>query len=100
MEHGVIRLSTTQAYAELRADAGDLATSPPHSQGSNTTLKIGERLFLKIYRRLQPGVNPELEIGRFLTEVARFPNIVPVAGAAEYRGSDGTIYTLALLQGF
>ena len=101
LEHGAIRFSTTQAYAELRGDAaGDLATSPPHNQGSNTTLRVGERLFLKIYRRLQPGVNPELEIGRFLTEVAHFPNIVPVAGAAEYRGTDGTVFTLALLQGF
>ena len=33
--------------------------------------------FLKFYRRLQPGINPELEIGRYLTEVVRFPNIVP-----------------------
>ena len=36
------------------------------------------------------GVNPELEIGRFLTEVARFPHCVPVAGALEYVGNDGT----------
>ncbi len=56
--------------------------------------------FLKFYRRLQSGINPELEIGRYLTEVVRFPNIVPVAGAAEYRNSDGTVVTLALLQAF
>jgi maltose alpha-D-glucosyltransferase/alpha-amylase len=56
--------------------------------------------FLKFYRRLQPGINPELEIGRYLTEVVRFPNIVPVAGAAEYRHNDGRVVTLALLQAF
>ena len=57
--------------------------------------------FLKFYRRLQSGVNPELEIGRYLTEVVRFPNIVPVAGAAEYRNNeDGRVVTLALLQAF
>ena len=57
--------------------------------------------FLKFYRRLQSGVNPELEIGRYLTEVVRFPNIVPVAGAVEYRNNeDGRVVTLALLQAF
>ena len=35
-------------------------------------------------------MNPELEIGRYLTEVAHFPDIVPVAGAVEYRSEDGT----------
>jgi maltose alpha-D-glucosyltransferase/alpha-amylase len=56
--------------------------------------------FLKFYRRLQSGINPELEIGRYLTEVVRFPNIVPVAGAAVYRNMEGTPVTLALLQAF
>src|SRR5262249_5088988 len=46
------------------------------------------------------GMSPELEIGRYLTDVARFPNIVPVAGAVEYRSNDGTTCTLALLQAF
>ena len=36
---------------------------------------LGDRLFLKGYRRLRAGVNPELEMGRFLTEVARLPEL-------------------------
>ena len=95
-----MHFSATRAYAELRGDATDLTTSAPRTQGSNTTLKVGERLFLKFYRKLQPGLNPELEIGRYLTEVAHFPDIVPVAGAVEYRSEDGTTFTLALLQAF
>ncbi len=63
-------------------------------------MSLGERLFLKGYRRVRPGVNPELEIGRFLTEVAGFRNCVPVAGAVEYTATDGTSFTLALLQGY
>ena len=61
---------------------------------------LGERLFLKGYRRIRPGINPELEVGRFLTDVAHFPNCVPVAGAIEYTGADGTPMTLALLQAY
>ncbi len=61
------------------------------AQGTNTTLRIGDKLFLKLYRRVQSGVSPELEVGRFLTDVAHFPNIVPVAGAVEYVGEDGVL---------
>ena len=56
-------------------------------------------------RRLQPGENPDTEIGRFLTEVAHFPRIAPFLG--EIRGSrEGDPHpaaeqtTLAMLQGF
>jgi maltose alpha-D-glucosyltransferase/alpha-amylase len=61
---------------------------------------LGERLFLKGYRRVRNGVNPEFEVGRHLTEKLRFPNCVPVAGAVEYTAADGTQMTLALLQAY
>jgi|HubBroStandDraft_1064217.scaffolds.fasta_scaffold00224_2 maltose alpha-D-glucosyltransferase/alpha-amylase len=100
-EHGTIRFSSTCAYPALMEEArADMTMNPPRAQGSNTTLRLGDKLFLKMYRRLQPGVSTELEIGRFLTDVAHFPNIVPVAGAVEYRGEDGATSTLALLQAF
>jgi maltose alpha-D-glucosyltransferase/alpha-amylase len=88
-------------YPELRGDPTTvLSVTPGPAQSSNTTVRVGEQFFVKFYRKLQPGVNPELEIGRYLTEIVRFPNIVPVAGAAEYRNQDGTVMTLVLLQAF
>ncbi|MDB6014003.1 MAG: treS [Gammaproteobacteria bacterium] len=100
-QFGHIRPSATSLYPELRGDPNIVLTVTPGSaQSSNTTVRVGEQFFLKIYRKLQPGVNPELEIGRYLTEVAHFPNIVPVAGAVEYQSHDGTVMTLALLQAF
>jgi len=100
-ERGTVRLSPTQVYAQLRGSPDTpLTIAATAGQSSNTTVRVGEMFFLKFYRRLQSGVNPELEIGRYLTEVARFPNIVPVAGAAEYRNLEGTPVTLALLQAF
>src|ERR1700722_1621486 len=100
-QFGHIRPSATSLYPELRGDPNTVLTVTPGSaQSSNTTVRVGEQFFLKIYRKLQPGVNPELEIGRYLTEVAHFPNIVPVAGAVEYQKQDGTVMTLALLQAF
>jgi maltose alpha-D-glucosyltransferase/alpha-amylase len=100
-DRGIVRLSATQVYSQLRGDpTTPLNISLTAGQSSNTTVRVGEMFFLKFYRRLQPGINPELEIGRYLTEVVRFPNIVPVAGAAEYRNPDGRVVTLALLQAF
>jgi len=99
-ENGTIRFSAIGALAGIVVASGESGVRPPGPQGSNTAVRIGERLFLKAYRRLRKGVNPELEMGRFLTETARFPNVVPLAGAMEYSGSDGTVMTLALLQGY
>ena len=100
-EAGTVQFTPTQAYRALMEEAGaDLTMSPARAQGTNTALRIGDKLFFKLYRRLQPGLSPELEIGRFLTDVAHFQNVVPVAGAIEYRGDDGFNATLALLQSF
>jgi len=100
-QHGQVRCHPTSAFAALRGtQAADPAVAPAGAQGGNTTVRVGETLFLKICRKLQPGINPGVEIGRYLTEVAHFPNSVPLAGFIEYRRGDGTISTLALLQAF
>jgi maltose alpha-D-glucosyltransferase/alpha-amylase len=98
---GVIRFEPTTAFEALSGDEpAELPVHPTQTQTSNTTVALGQRFFLKGYRMLRPGINPELELGRFLTEVARFPNAVPLAGAVEYVAADGTRMTLALLQAY
>ena len=62
----------------------------PGLEQSNTGVFFGNKLFLKGYRRLQPGVNPEVEVGRFLTEASPFTHIAPVAGSVDYQAADGT----------
>jgi maltose alpha-D-glucosyltransferase/alpha-amylase len=49
---------------------------------SNTSMLIGDRAVTKIYRRIEPGIQPEIEMGRFLTE-AGFANSPPLVGALE-----------------
>ncbi len=98
---GELQFRPTAVFAELAGD--DLATLPvgkPQAQTSNTLVAFGEKLFLKGYRRLRAGVNPEFEIGRFLTEVVHYPNCVPVAGVLQHRGADGGVTTLALVQAY
>ncbi len=99
--HGAIRFSPTDAYAQIAGDdLGDLEVRRGPGHSSNAVVSIGNRLFLKAYRRLGEGVNPEFEVGRFLTTVAKFEYCVPVAGALEYVSGSGTPTTLALLQAY
>jgi maltose alpha-D-glucosyltransferase/alpha-amylase len=102
MQEGSLRCTPTRAFPEIAGEElDDLKASRVQAQSTNTTVTLGERVFVKYYRRLRAGVNPELEIGRFLTEVARFPNCVPVAGALEYARRDtAEPATLALVQAF
>lgn len=97
---GRLRFRPTAAFAALTGNLDTLPVSRPGAQSSNTVVTFDDTLFLKGYRRLRPGLNPELEMGRFLTEVARFPHCVPVAGALEYTATDGTQMTLALVQAY
>jgi len=98
---GRLRFVPTSAYPSLSGEGlAKLAFSHPPAQSSNTIVNFGDRLLLKAYRRLRKGINPEFEVGRFLTEVARFAQCVPVAGALEYVGAEGATFALALLQGY
>ncbi len=98
---GELRFTPTPEFARLAGKKpADLPLERVQAQSSNTTVTLGSRLFLKGYRRVRPGVNPELEMGRFLTSVAHFKHCVPLAGALEYVDAGGTAATLALLQGF
>jgi trehalose synthase-fused probable maltokinase len=65
---------------------------------SNSSVVFGDELILKVYRRLEAGVNPELELLRFLTERG-YPNIAALAGWYEYAGRPMDA-TLGLLQEF
>jgi maltose alpha-D-glucosyltransferase/alpha-amylase len=67
---------------------------------SNSSVIIGDQAVLKIFRRLAEGEHPELEIARFLTEVAHFQNTPPLLGTVEQIAKDGTRHALAILNGF
>jgi len=95
-----LRFSSSALFTALAAAIDEEARTPALEQ-SNTAVFFGNKLFLKAYRRLRDGVNPELEMGRFLTEVSPYPNIAPVVGALEYVPHDGSEpVTLAVMQKF
>jgi maltose alpha-D-glucosyltransferase/alpha-amylase len=70
------------------------------AEQTNTSVVLNESYILKLFRRVQDGPNPELEILRHLGQGRRFKNIAPVAGWVELSRSDGKTVELALLQPF
>jgi maltose alpha-D-glucosyltransferase/alpha-amylase len=97
---GELMFSTTHLFKQLRgAESEELKPTLIKAEQSNSSLLYGEKLFLKLIRRLHPGVNPDLEISQFLTE-RRFAHVPPLAAAVEYRKGKEEPLTLALLQGF
>ncbi len=88
----------SSAFAELRG-SDPLPARTGSAEQSNTSILYGTKLILKLFRRLQPGENPDTEIGRFLTETAHFPRIAPFLGEITLRSSNREPTTIAMLQG-
>jgi maltose alpha-D-glucosyltransferase/alpha-amylase len=94
---GVADLKATHSSA---LDASRLSGVPSRlssAEQSNTSILYGEHAILKLFRHIRTGENPDVEISRFLTEVAHFPAIPAYLGDLAL-SSDGT--TLAFLQAF
>jgi maltose alpha-D-glucosyltransferase/alpha-amylase len=93
--------STTKVFTRLRGpETIKLEAALSVAEQSNNSVVFGERLILKVSRRLEEGMNPELEVGRFLTENTTFTQIAPIAGSMEFRREQGEPLTLAILQGY
>jgi maltokinase len=65
---------------------------------SNTSVVLGERLILKLYRLLEPGENPDVEISAFLARVG-FADTPALAGSVVYE-SGGARASAAMLQAY
>ena len=91
---GILRFRSTDGAAA--GSDGTVEVRPVGVEQSNSSVVFGDELILKVFRRLEPGVNPELELLRFLSE-RDFAHIAPLAGWYEYAGR--LVYaTLATLQ--
>jgi maltose alpha-D-glucosyltransferase/alpha-amylase len=68
------------------------------AEQSNTSILFDQKMIMKLFRRLQGGENPDIEIGRFLTENAHFTRIAPFLGEITLKNASGPPTALAMLQ--
>jgi maltose alpha-D-glucosyltransferase / alpha-amylase len=83
-------------------DSGPIAIQDVHAvdtEQSNTTVLVGADYVIKLFRRLEPGLNPEIEVGRFLTETAPFAHVPPLLGSVELE-ENGVRSAVAVVHGF
>jgi len=93
-ERGTLAGLTTREFRELRG-SDPLEGQLLKTEQSNTAITYDQRLFLKLFRKLEPGINTDLEVLRFLNEETLFANTPRVAGALEYESM-----TAGILQGY
>jgi len=91
---GVAEFHPAEDFSALGRELG--AARAVSTEQSNSSMIFDEALILKVFRHLEPGINPELEMLRFLTERG-FRNIPALGGWYGYSGGPLTA-TLGLLQ--
>ena len=70
------------------------------AEQTNVSMIVDDRIMLKIYRRVRSGVQPELELARFLTDVAHYQNTPKFLGAVEHVAKSGEHTALAIAFAF
>lgn len=69
------------------------------AEQSNTSILYGSKFILKLFRRLEAGDNPDVEMGRFLTETAHFEHTAPLFGEIAIHRAGSSPTTSAMMQG-
>jgi maltose alpha-D-glucosyltransferase/alpha-amylase len=79
---------------------GALPPTISRAEQSNTSILYGGRIIAKVFRRIEEGINPELEMGRYLSERRGFLHTPPLLGAIELRRRRMEPTTLVVFHGF
>jgi maltose alpha-D-glucosyltransferase / alpha-amylase len=82
------------------SDDGTLEPRLLTVEQSNSSIAFGSQYILKCFRRVEDGISPDLEIGRFLSANASYAHAPALAGWLEYRVDRNEARTLGVLQQF
>jgi maltose alpha-D-glucosyltransferase/alpha-amylase len=95
MKHGSLQAANMDPAAAWAPAAPTPIVHPAPDQ-SNSSVLFGQRVFMKVFRRIEPGANPDLEIGEFLTQRG-FPRVPPLLGSLSYVRNDDEPAAMAML---
>jgi maltose alpha-D-glucosyltransferase / alpha-amylase len=96
---GALEFHPTHLYSTIPLERTE-PIAPMRGEQSNTSIRFGDALILKLFRRLQFGPNPDVEVGWFLTEHSGFHGTPAVVGSLDYVSPGAERASLALLQQF
>ncbi len=92
------------AYPQFEAARGPDEIPQPitiqRGEQHNVSINYGNRLILKTFERLEPGANPDLELGRFLTDHTTYNRAAPVVGSVELHLPETDPITVSVLAGY
>jgi maltose alpha-D-glucosyltransferase/alpha-amylase len=100
LPRGHLLFTSTRLYPEWVTQQEEWPVTRPALEQSNTTVMLGDKLVLKLFRKTAPGLNPEWEMGRFLTEQTGFQQIAPALGVLEWVPDQGEPTLIAILQAY
>jgi maltose alpha-D-glucosyltransferase/alpha-amylase len=86
------------AFNEIGGDDPEELKARVHSvDQSNSSIMYGDRFFMKLYRKLEDGLNPDAELTSFLSERGKFEHVPAYCGSLEFQRSRGEPRVLGLL---
>lgn len=98
---GEVHVTSTNAYRrDGHRSLDELRPALLKAEQSNSSILYDQRFILKLLRQVGEGINPELEIGRFLTERTSFKQVPALAGSVVYERHGRAPRTLGILQAF
>jgi len=98
-EGGELLFSGSEALQQYVAVTEKITPKVLAAEQSNTSVVYDKNFFLKIYRKVDKAINPDVEITRFLSEQAGFHSVPTYAGAVEWKqGKEGV--ALGMMQAF
>ncbi|MFC2149202.1 maltose alpha-D-glucosyltransferase [Candidatus Auribacterota bacterium] len=84
----------------LNEQKDSLVSAPLSKEQTNSSVIYNKNFILKLYRRVDEGINPEFEIIKNLTENTKFTGTPVYSGGIEYKQKNGDVSTVALLLEF
>ncbi len=101
-KNGTLASVKSKKFKSLLGESGELPETSRvlKAEQSNSSVLYGETFFLKFYRRVEEGTNPDPEVIKFLSEEQNFANVPAYAGSLEYQNAESDPRVLALLQKF
>jgi maltose alpha-D-glucosyltransferase/alpha-amylase len=98
MRSGTLQVAFSEPATGFPADEGALRINIPMVEQSNSSVLVGDKYLLKVFRRLQTGENPDIEVGRMLASRAAEARVPALLAWAEYQAPGAPPTSLAMVQ--